>query len=146
MLYFDVGFDPRRSKNLMDNKTDRLLPLRDADRNLSASTHCTLKKMVIECPHIGQITVRRSEGIRCIDVFTAIYDAYRERLGRDEQPRDMYRYTHAFEQRCKDSPGHAAELDAGLRRVDLLRGDRIFDGLTRLGADWKLNFDVRGRS
>jgi hypothetical protein len=145
MLYFDIGFDPRQAKNLMDNKSASLLPLRDADRSLPASTHCTLTKMVIDCPHIGRITVKRSAGLRCLDVFAAIFDAYRERLRNNEKPADIARYRHAFEQRCRDSPGPDAELRAGMRRVDLLRGDRIFDGVTRAGADWKLNIDVRER-
>lgn len=143
LLYFDVGFDPRQSKNLMDKRTDRFLPLSEADRSLPASTHCTLTKMVIECPHIGRITVRRSEGIRCLDVFSAIYDAYHEKLRRDERPHDIDRYTRAFKRRCEDSRNSEAELRAGMRRVDLLRGRRIFDGLSRSGADWKLDIDER---
>ncbi|KAJ6485234.1 hypothetical protein DFH09DRAFT_1210806 [Mycena vulgaris] len=139
ILYFDIGFDPRESKNLMDKQTAKFFPLQDADRILPASTHCALKKMIIDCPHIGQITVRRSEGLRCIDVFAAIYDAYHRRLRREEEPQDIHRYTLAFEQRCEDSPHSASELKAGMRRVDLLRGKRIFDGLTRSGADWKLH-------
>ncbi|KAJ7705015.1 hypothetical protein B0H17DRAFT_698633 [Mycena rosella] len=141
MLYFDVGFDPRRPQNLRDNRAYDLLPLPDGDRNLPISTHCTIEKMIIECPHIGQITVKRSQGVRCIDVFIAIYDAYRQRLGRDEQPHNIDRYQRYFEQRCRDSPGSEAELRAGMRRVDLLRGKRIFDGLARSGPDWKLNID-----
>lgn len=146
MLYFDIGFDPRDRNNVRDKKTTLLLPLPEADRNLPASTHCELEKMVIECPYIGEITVRRSEGIRCIDVFAAIYDAYHKRLRREEQPCDYHIYTRAFNQRCVDTPGSQAELNAGMRRVDLLRGQRIFDGLTRSGADWKLNIDVRSQS
>jgi len=143
LLYFDIGFDPRQSKNLMDKRTDRFLPLQEADRNLPASTHCSLTKMVIECPHIGRITVRRSEGIRCLDIFCAIYDAYHKRLRRDERPKDIDRYMRAFKKRCEDSPSSEAELRAGLRWVDLLRGKRIFDGLSRSGADWKLDIDER---
>ncbi|KAJ7621883.1 hypothetical protein DFH06DRAFT_1009607 [Mycena polygramma] len=111
-----------------------------ADHMLPASTHCVLKKMVVQCPHIGEITIRRPDGITCIDIFAEIYDAYHKRLGRDEWPRDIHRYTPAFEQRCRDS-GRQSELSAGLRRVDLLRGKRIFDGLSRAGADWRLMFN-----
>lgn len=139
LLYFDVGFDPKQSKNLLDKRTDRFLPLPESDRSLPASTHCELTKMVIECPHIGRITVKRPEGICCLDIFSAIYDAYRERLRRDERPQDVDgRYQEAFRKRCEDSPNSEAELRAGMRRVDLLRGKRIFDGLSRSGADWKL--------
>ncbi|KAJ6629316.1 hypothetical protein B0H10DRAFT_1360500 [Mycena sp. CBHHK59/15] len=96
------------------------VPLADASRNLPVSTHCSLTEMTIECPHIGQIVVKRSQGIRCIDVYRAIYHEYRERLRAHEIPENLARYT-------------------GMRRVDLLRGKRIFDGLTRSGADWELH-------
>ncbi|KAJ7456750.1 hypothetical protein B0H11DRAFT_224543 [Mycena galericulata] len=127
----------------MDKRSDRFLPLPETDRNLPASTHCTLTKMVIQCPHIGQITVRRSDGIRCIDIFAAIYDAYHQKLRADERPHGIDRYTRAFRKRCEDSSDSEGELRAGLRRVDLLRGKRVFDGLSRSGADWKLDIDER---
>ncbi|KAJ6487257.1 hypothetical protein C8R47DRAFT_1128183 [Mycena vitilis] len=140
LLYFDAGFDPRDPSNLRDKSSGQWYPMSQVDRMLPASTHCVLKKMVILCPHIGEITIRRSNGITCIDIFAEIYDAYHKRLGRDEWPRDIDRYTLAFEQRCTDS-GRPAERSAGLRRVDLLRGKRIFDGLSRAGADWRLMFE-----
>ncbi|KAJ7163454.1 hypothetical protein C8R43DRAFT_282450 [Mycena crocata] len=141
LLYFDIGFDPRHPQNLRDKRMggDWLL-LSDTDRRLPASTHCTLTEMFIDCPLIGLITVKRAAGIRCIDVFRDIYDAYRRRLREDEAPQDISRYYRFFEQRCLDSPGPDAEKRAGMRRVDLLRGHRFFDGLSRSGADWKLEF------
>ncbi|KAJ7769101.1 hypothetical protein DFH07DRAFT_290120 [Mycena maculata] len=127
----------------MDKRADRFLPLPEADRGLPASTHCTLTKMIIECPKIGQITVRRPEGIRCVDVFAAIYDAYHEKMRKDERPQSIERYYRAFKKRCEDYRNPEAELSAGMRRVDLLRGKRIFDGLSRSGANWKLEIDER---
>ncbi|KAJ7160243.1 hypothetical protein C8R46DRAFT_1038532 [Mycena filopes] len=139
LLYFDAGFDPTQPRNLRKKRPESAeswSPLSDADRNLPVSTHCTLTKMVIQCPQIRPITVRRSEGIRCIDVFVAIYDAYHRRLDEDELPSNMARYLPHFDKRCEDT-GIKGER---MRRVDLLRGKRIFDGLTRSGADWKLEF------
>ncbi|KAJ7133455.1 hypothetical protein C8R44DRAFT_772460 [Mycena epipterygia] len=147
MLYFDVAFDPRQSRNLMDKKDmmdeqEEFRPLREAHRILSASTHCNMTEMTIECPHIGQITVKRSRGIRCIDVFSEIYDAYHKKLRSDTTPQNIDRYIPYFVRRCEDSGNREAEAKAGMRRVDLLRGKRIFDGLARSGADWKLVFDA----
>ncbi|KAF7364701.1 Metallo-beta-lactamase protein [Mycena venus] len=141
LLYFDAGFDPRLPINLRDNKSGQMSSMSDGDRKLPASTHCTLTEMVIQCPKIGKITVKRSRGIRCIDVFSAVYDAYHEPVRSGELPEDMGRYLRHFHKRCEDCPRPAEEQRAGLRRVDLLRGKRIFDGLSRSGADWKLDFD-----
>ncbi|KAJ7028444.1 hypothetical protein C8F04DRAFT_1044088 [Mycena alexandri] len=97
--------------------------------------------MVIQCPEIGEITVKRSLGVRCVDVFTAIYDAYHVHLRRDELPRNMGRHVEAFEKRREDDRRSTeAERKEGMRRVDLLRGKQIFDGLSRCGKDWKLEF------
>ncbi|KAF7348131.1 Metallo-beta-lactamase protein [Mycena sanguinolenta] len=142
MLYFDVGFDPRQAINLQDNKSNRMAPMSTTDQNLPVSTHCTVTDMVIECPHIGDVIIKRPKGILCIDVFSAIYDAYRELLGDHELPEDIGRYARHFHRRCHDSPNSTAEQNAGMRRVDLLKGKRIFDGLTRSGANWKLGFDA----
>ncbi|KAJ6453082.1 hypothetical protein C8R45DRAFT_1083136 [Mycena sanguinolenta] len=142
LLYFDVGFDPRKPRNLRDNKSNRMAPMSTTDRNLPVSTHCTVTEMVIECPHIGDVIIKQSRGILCIDVFSAIYDAYREPLGDHELPEDIGRYTRHFHRRCQDSSDAATEQIAGMRRVDLLKGKRIFDGLTRSGGNWKLGFDA----
>jgi len=140
LLYFDARFDPRDPRNLLDNRSGEMAPMSEADRNLPASTHCTLTEMIIRCPQIGKITVTRSKGVRCIDVFSAIYDAYHKRLRSDEMPQDIERYTRHFEKRCEDSSRPAAERMAGMRRVDLLSRHRIFDGLSQEGTDWKLDF------
>ncbi|KAJ6585565.1 hypothetical protein B0H19DRAFT_1110164 [Mycena capillaripes] len=143
LLHFDVGFDPRLPRNLGYNRSGEWSPLSETDRNLPVATHCTLTKMVIHCPKIGEITVKKSEGIRCIDVLAAVYDAYHERLKRDEWPQDIEWYKKYFDQRCRNCASNTeAERRAGMRRVDLLRGKRIFDGLLRSGADWKLEFSL----
>ncbi|KAF8176685.1 hypothetical protein K438DRAFT_1533500, partial [Mycena galopus ATCC 62051] len=76
------------------------------------------------------LAVERPEGLRCIDVFYAIYCKYKKKPRPNEMPVDRAKYEAAFEQRCKDGPG-LADLNrrAGFLRVDLLREKRIFDGL-----------------
>ncbi|KAF8895558.1 hypothetical protein BD779DRAFT_1609069 [Infundibulicybe gibba] len=108
--------------------------------------------MTIVCDRLPQwpVVVQRSKGIRCIDVFRAIYDTFHPVLTRSELERigDAYieRCQPAFQQRCADSPGLPLyNQQRGMRRVDLLRGRRIFKGLTRStqpGADWILHFDT----
>ncbi|KAJ7228127.1 hypothetical protein B0H12DRAFT_1148091 [Mycena haematopus] len=142
LLYFDVGFDPREPINLRDNKSNRMAPMSTADRNLPVSTHCIVTEMVIECPHIGEVIIKQPRGILCIDVFSAVYVAYREPLEDHELPEDIDRYTRHFRRRCQDCSNPAAERSAGMRRVDLFRGKRIFDGLMRSGANWKLSIDA----
>ncbi|KAJ7643580.1 hypothetical protein FB45DRAFT_278295 [Roridomyces roridus] len=145
LLYFDVGFDPRQHNNLKDNSTGQWLALSNADCHLSASTHCELTSMVIECPLIGPVNIDRPGGICVLDVFSAIYDAYHVRLSSEERPDDVDgRYEATFRKRCEDfKPYPAAEARRGMRRVDLLRGKRIFDGITREGAHWKVELVAR---
>jgi len=139
LFYFDIGFDPSQRTNLRDNRSSQMAPVSTADRNLPVSTHCTITEMIIECPHVGNLIIRQSTGVLCIDVFKAIYVAYQVPLERGELPEDIGRYTEHFRTRCGDCPNPAAERRAGMRRVDLLCGKRIFDGLTRSGANWKLS-------
>ncbi|KAJ6625522.1 hypothetical protein B0H10DRAFT_1782890 [Mycena sp. CBHHK59/15] len=104
--------------------------------------------MVIDCPYVGQLVVRRPEGLRCIDVFNAIYCKYQKKPRSSEMPANMEKYLPAFEQRCRDCPGLAEfnRTKVGFLRVDLLRGKRIVEGLKRSGANWELTFDApRGR-
>lgn len=95
------------------------------------------------------VIVRREKGLRCIDIFCAIYDTYHEVLTPSELAHIGEAYLErcrpAFMVRCRDSPG-LAEYNArrGLRRVDLLRGKRIFGRLTQttgMGSKWILEFD-----
>ncbi|KAJ7848596.1 hypothetical protein B0H14DRAFT_892883 [Mycena olivaceomarginata] len=125
LLYFDVGCDPKRPMNLRDNRSGQLAPMSEADRNLPVSTHCTLTEMVVECPQIGKIYITEARGILCIDVFSAVYDAYHEPLKSFQLREDM---------------GRSRERAPGARGVDLLKGQHIFNGLSRSGAEWKLDF------
>jgi hypothetical protein len=139
LLYYDVAFDPRELDNVKDNRAIHFLALPQEDRELPVCAHSTLTAIVIDCPHVGSLVVERPEGLRCIDVFYAIYCKYKKKPRTNEMPVDKAKYRAAFEQRCKDCPG----LDdfnrrAGFLRVDLLRGKRIFNGLKRSKGRWEL--------
>lgn len=154
-LYFDIGFDPRIDVwNVRANRGGYSTPLSREEQQIAVSPHCELTEMTIVCSseYLAQwpVTVRRKEGLRCIDVFRAIHDTYAVRLTRAELAYigESYikRCERAFKQRCADSPGLGAVNElAGLRRVDLLRGRRIFKGITRTpgpDATWVLHFDT----
>jgi hypothetical protein len=152
LLHFDVGFDPRVDEwNIRANRGGYSTPLSRNERDLSVSTHCILTRMVIRCRGLEKwpVVVEREQGLRCIDVFRAIYDTYHKPLTPAElvslDSNYIERCRPAFEQRCEDSPGLALfNQRRGMRRVDLLRGRRIFKGLTRTsesGANWVLQFD-----
>ncbi|KAF8994466.1 hypothetical protein BDQ17DRAFT_1094306 [Cyathus striatus] len=76
-------------------------------------------------------------GLRCIDVFKAIYKTFSEYLTRDEiaeaaarDPDYFRRCQRHFKQRCADAPGIDRVLERdGMCRVDLLKGRRVFKGL-----------------
>lgn len=100
-----------------------------------------LTEMSIRCsqlPH-WDIHVSRSSpgGIRCFDVFHAIYETFHFVMSPTEKdhyiPSDrLARCEAAFQKRCSASPGlRGYELSQGMRRVDLLEGQTIFMGLRR---------------
>jgi len=144
LVYYDVAFDPRDPENIKDNRRVHFLALPDEDRELPISTHCKLTKIVIHCPHVGSLVVERAEGLRCIDVFHAIYCKYQKKPRPHEMPAETSKYKTAFEQRCNDCPGLAEynRTKIGFLRVDLLRGKRIFEGLKRTNGRWELLFDA----
>ncbi|KAE9407305.1 hypothetical protein BT96DRAFT_797980, partial [Gymnopus androsaceus JB14] len=80
------------------------------------------------------IKVKRKEGVRCLDIFEAIYKTLQHRLT-DEDIRAFgeARIQHCYNfylQRCADSPGLSDyNKQRGMRRVDLLRGRRFFRGI-----------------
>lgn len=157
-LYFDVGFDPRKDQWAI--RVDRggfLGPIKREESDIPVSPHTTLTEMTISCkPPNGfpdhftlwPIHVRRSRGLRCIDVFRAIFDTYNILLTEKEKAQigDKYlrRCERAFKQRCKDSPGLPLyNEECGMRRVDVLRGRRIFKAITQdpTNTYWVLHFD-----
>lgn len=149
LVYYDVAFDPRDTANIRDNRKTHFLALPQEDRELPVSTHCKVTEMVIHCPLVGSLVVERPEGLRCIDVFYAIYCKYQKKPRSYEMPtaEDKAKYQLAFEQRCNDCPGLAEynRTRIGFLRVDLLRGKRIFEGLKRTNGQWELLFDAPPR-
>lgn len=132
-ICFDVAFDPRKSRGVtVPISTDvahRMDMSYDAIR-LPASTHCTLTEMRLTLDQeefkCWPIKVKRKEGIRCLDVFEAIYKTLQHRLT-DEDVRTfgLSDYNKQY----------------GMRRVDLLRGRRFFRGIVQSGDDWILRLD-----
>lgn len=152
-LYFDAAFDPRIPKFAINvYRGGHPTPLAHEEYSLHVSPHCFMPEMVIMNDFLKrwQIVVRNPRGVRCIDVFNAIYETYSELL----TPRELahigedyiQRCERSFRQRCADSPGLTEyNLKLGLRRIDLLRGRRTFKGLTPLpghGNVWELHFDM----
>lgn len=151
LVYFDIWFNPRYDPSAVKTyRHGHFQDLSEGDCNMSVSSHCVLQEMDITCPIMQTsfiIRVRRSDGIRCIDIFQEIFDAYNHRLSKEERQLLASeiddRCAMAFKQRCRDAP-HLPPVNErqGMRRVDLLRGKRIFNGLTRdpLSQTWVLDF------
>lgn len=130
---FDLAFDPRKSRGVTMPITPDVAHRMDMPHDLirlPASTHCTLTEMRIYLDReefkCWPIRVKRKEGVRCLDVYEAIYKTLQHRLT-DEDVR-------AF-----GLPDY--NMQHGMRRVDLLRGRRFFRGLQQSGDDWILLLD-----
>lgn len=152
-IFFDVRCNPTGDKwNIRARRPNQgcNTPMSADERELPASTHCTLTNMVIYfvSPYLvgWPIPIRRDEGIRCIDVFQAIYDKLQGRLTSEDYRRYGEEYIRrckpAFLQRCREDPGLPDYNERqGMRRVDLLRGKTIFKGLKQSGPHWVLYFE-----
>ncbi|KZT09173.1 uncharacterized protein LAESUDRAFT_541747 [Laetiporus sulphureus 93-53] len=136
-IYFDVA---RPVHFIRDHTHMPPVALTDFDL-LKPASEVPLTKMDIRCsqlPH-WDIFVKPSipGGIRCIDVYDAIYQTFHCKLTTIEK--DYYipserrtRCEAQFRRRCRESPAlEAVELRDGMRRVDLLEGRTIFMGLRR---------------
>ncbi|KAL0961508.1 hypothetical protein HGRIS_006449 [Hohenbuehelia grisea] len=149
LLYFDVAFDPIILSNVRAKKPweGAFLNLTQTERETAACTHDTITDMAIVYPKFPYwpIHVHRAEGIRCIDVFEGLYTMFHTRLTKDEKAHVPLEYLQAcqpaWDQRCKDAPCLTDyERRQGMRRVDLLKGTRIFSGLTRTKeGTWELH-------
>ncbi|KAJ3769452.1 hypothetical protein FB446DRAFT_706218 [Lentinula raphanica] len=142
-ICFDVAFDPRAPKGVTVPYDTDIAHRRDMSREdirLPASTH------YLEEFKCWPIRVKRKEGVRCLDVYDAIYKTLQHRLT-DEDVRTfgearIQRCWNYCLQRCIDSPGLSEyNKQRGIRRVDLLRGRRFFRGLVQSGDDWILQLD-----
>lgn len=138
LLYFDAGFDPRESRNeVCALIRGHRVPLTKDQRNLVVST----EKILIKNESLKRWPIviypnTTSRVIRVVDVFRAIHDTYAIPLTRDELAsigRDyIQRCEPSFLQRCKDARESTHYMEnQGMRRIDLLRGKRIFKGLVQ---------------
>jgi hypothetical protein len=138
LVYFDAGFDPREHRyEVCTVARGHRVPLTKEQRNLVIST----EKIVIRNESLKYWPTiiypnTTTRAIRVVDVFRAIHDTYAVTLTRDELAkigRDyVQRCEPSFLQRCKDArePTHYLE-NQGMRRIDLLKGKRIFRGLVQ---------------
>ena len=149
LLYFDTGFDPRESRYEVCTVTrGHRVPLTKDQRNLVVST----EKILIRNETLKRWPVMiypntTSRVIRVVDVFRAIYDTYAVPLTRDELASIGREYIQrcepSFLQRCKDAREATHYLEnQGMRRIDLLRGKRIFKGLIQHRGAPAHHFDL----
>ena len=117
---------------------------------MPASSHCVVTKMKIYCEdlHKWPIIAERAEGLRCIDIFEAIYKTFAVPLTAEDMddytPEFLSSCIPAFEQRCKDGPGLTEVSEArGLCRVDILKTQKIFKSISKKGREpaWTLKLD-----
>lgn len=156
-LFFDIAFNPTEHdprygiRALADFGFTRALTQEEKDT--PASSHCVLQEMIIACDEreLGRwnVVARRAEGLRCIDVFQAIYATYNVPLTPLEIA-ELSDYVPscipAFIQRCKDTPGlELKHQERGMCRVDLLRTKRLFKGMTRRNGVWILELEKPSR-
>ncbi|CAK5281752.1 unnamed protein product [Mycena citricolor] len=140
-VYFDIAFDPQDPNNLKDNRHRHFADLSQQDREMPICVNYRITEIVVVCPLVGSLVVRRPEGLRCIDVFFAIYSKYQKKAAAAQLPSepDWDRCQQAFKLRCKEAPGLTEyNRKLGLLRVDLLCGRRIFDGLWMRNGQWEL--------
>ena len=134
-----LSFDPQRSKAELSfdiaHEVDEITleskhgrrPLSLLERNKPASNP-SLTEMVIHCMELPEwpVHVARQSGIRCVDVFEAIWATYNVVLTTTERSIHQDR-VRDIERRRPPSEG----TKKGVRRRDLLEGKTLFVGL-----DW----------
>ncbi|KAJ3999841.1 hypothetical protein F5050DRAFT_1735088 [Lentinula boryana] len=124
-IRFDVAEDPTQDNTITISNGVYTTYMPKEMLRIPASTHCTLTEMRIylnsEEFKCWPINVQRNDGICCLDVFEAIYHTLHFPLtDEDDQLID--------EVNVRRRPG--------LRRVNLLRGRRIFRGLIQSDQNW----------
>jgi hypothetical protein len=134
-----LPFDARRSRGKLEfdfaREVDEIVvaetrgssrPLTVLERNKPAANP-VITEMDIFCPELPDwpVHVARQSGIRCVDVFEAIYDTYDVELTTTERTIHQSRIRNIERRR----PGGARK---GVRRRDLLDGKTMF-----LGLDWR---------
>lgn len=152
-LFYDVGMHPWVEgvgirKYISGSAYTEALTREQLD--LPVSSHCILRRMTIMCEHMDRwpIVAERAEGLRCLDVFEAIYRTFSVPLTAEEKSSYTRQFLDscmpAFKQRCLDGPGLTARNEAmGLCRIDVLRTKKIFRGIEKKSRNsaWILTLD-----
>ncbi|KAI3621264.1 hypothetical protein WG66_014544 [Moniliophthora roreri] len=112
---------------------------------MPASSHCNLYKMhiIVSANPEWHTILERKRGIRCIDVFRAVYDMLQKPLTRRELsmiPHGSIRFCEdAQGARIRDSPVlEEVERSRGILRIDSFVNYRFFKGLTQKDDVWML--------
>ena len=143
LLRFDVAFP---ADEIVFQDRGFRTKLSDAELNKPAANGTMTKMLIVfeQGPFSWEMDVKNANGIRCRDVFEAIYKAFNEQLTLEEQRlvRDRRAVEDAFRLRCKLAPGlPEVERSLGWKRADVLLHRTVFRGLTqpKSGSDWVLN-------
>ncbi|KAH0588134.1 hypothetical protein H2248_006853 [Termitomyces sp. 'cryptogamus'] len=143
MLFFDISRDPLEGLILQwedDQKSENTGEDYSVDMQLPFSPNTPFKMVKLRCEHEvlkrWEVVVERSSGIRVIDIFTAIYNAYHVPLNAYEITvvYEQYRSpecVRAFHRRCELFPDlRDATFQRGMCRIDLLGDKTLFHGVT----------------
>ncbi|KAJ3980316.1 hypothetical protein F5890DRAFT_743915 [Lentinula detonsa] len=124
-IRFDVAEDPTQDNTVTISNGVYTTYMPKEMLRIPASTHCTLTEMRIylnsEELKCWPINVQRNDGICCLDVFEAIYHTLHFPLTDEDE--ELIDKVHVRRR-------------PGLRRVNLLRGRRIFRGLIQSDQNW----------
>ncbi|KIP06860.1 hypothetical protein PHLGIDRAFT_19355 [Phlebiopsis gigantea 11061_1 CR5-6] len=114
------------------------LALGELDFSKPAVHGIELTRMTIQCPQLDYwppLVIKQRHGVNCGHVLEAIHEFLNTPLTDAEREhyvtgRGRAGIEEAFAKRCQDAPGlNDYVRRQGLRRIDLLRGKRIFGGL-----------------
>jgi hypothetical protein len=154
---FDIAFQPdpynpsgryKPGARIWDMQRRLYLPDQTVREHLEqpASSHCTVYKMhiIVSVNPEWSTVVERRRGIRCLDVFRAVYDMLQKPLTRRELgmiPPGSLRYCEdAQNARIKDTPVlEEAERRRGILRIDSFVNYRFLQGLTQKDDVWMLD-------
>ncbi|KDQ31835.1 hypothetical protein PLEOSDRAFT_175420 [Pleurotus ostreatus PC15] len=135
-LWFDIREDPSM---LCYGTVDTMIPLSPADR-IQPATHPFLTHMFINAigddpiqPFLWPFMVRNPKGIKCEDVYNAVYENFQEYVSQSEyddwpQVRQV-QCTQAYGARHSSRGNRESGFVEGIRRVDYLGDNIMFRGL-----------------
>ena len=134
-LRFDVALPVGEIRKYKDGIP---LALGELDFSKAAVHGIDLTRMIIQCPQLSfwpPIVIKQRPRVNCGHVLEAIHEFLNTSLTDAEEERYVTSrrraaVEEAFAKRCRDAPGlNDYVRRQGLRRIDLLRGKRIFGGL-----------------